>query len=315
MELKFEKWHGNKNDFILIWFQHDQVTFDSLRRNAAHLCQRDGSGIGADGILVLHTKSPRDLVPFKLSIINSDGSLAQTCGNGIRCAALSVLQHHLDAVPKVDIPDAISLALESSTAHCQFLGPLETSGRRMPLVAVDMGDVQLDGENPDFNQVRNFVNRTAKDLEMPALVKDWSLVSLSNRHLVFQLESVSRDLIRKIGPALQISDLWDGINVHIVSSKELAENDKRSTGLNLGSPIQELFEVYVWERGAGETQACGSGAVAVGIHAYSKALSSRKSWLGIDMPGGRLFVKQDDPDGTTTLAGPAHHVFDGSVFI
>ncbi len=314
MQIEFEKWHGNKNDFILTWFPHDQLSFDSLRRQAPALCNRDGSGVGADGILVLHTKSSRDLLPHKLSIINSDGSIAQTCGNGIRCAALSILVHHQEAEQKVDLPDAVVLQLETDQVHCRFLGSLQP-GRsgQLPLVAVEMGTPIINKANPDFAEVKTFVGNVAKELSMPELTKDWSLVTISNRHLVFNLDTVSRDLIRKLGPAFQRPKLWDGINVHIVSPKAVNENDKRQSAQIFGSPLEELYEVYVWERGAGETQACGSGASAIGAAAFASGLCERRQWLGIDMPGGRLFIKQEQSAEPVTLAGPGQIVFRGKV--
>ena len=191
MELEFEKWHGNKNDFILSWFPHDQVTFEALRRLAAALCNRDGSGIGADGILVLHTKTSRDLLPFQLSIINSDGSLAETCGNGIRCAAMSILTKHWEANPKVEIPDTIDLGLKSSRASVRFLGEIrEGRSTQLPLAAVDMGKARINKENDDYARVTAFVAKIAKDLAMPQLLLDWSLVSLGNRHLIFSLDEI-----------------------------------------------------------------------------------------------------------------------------
>jgi diaminopimelate epimerase len=316
MELEFEKWHGNKNDFIIIWFNHDQISFDSLRRQTPALCQRDGSGIGADGIIVLHTKTARDLLPYKLSIINSDGSLAQTCGNGIRCAALSILTHHLKAEQKVEIPDALGLQLESSFVNCRFLGRL-APGRagQLPLVVVDMGHPKVNAENSDFNEVKNFVESQAKKLGMPELTRDWHLVSISNRHLCFFLDSVNRDMIRKVGPALQASSLWDGINVHLCASKRVMDEDRRISAQVLSGPIDEIYEVFVWERGAGETQACGSGASAIGASAFASGLTDRRNWLGIDMPGGRLYVKQENAADSVTLAGPAQMVFRGRLEI
>jgi diaminopimelate epimerase len=316
MELEFEKWHGNKNDFILTWFDHDQVAFDALRRQAPALCQRDGGGIGADGILVLHTKTARDLMPYKLSIINSDGSLAQTCGNGIRCAALSVLTHHIQAEQKVEVPDAIGLQLESSTVSCRYLGRL-TPGRsgQLPLVAVEMGQPIVNKENQDYSEVKTIVEHKAKELGLPALARDWHLVSISNRHLCFFLDRVNRDMIRHIGPAFQTSSLWDGINVHICASKVVQDDDRRTSAQVLNRPIDELFEVFVWERGAGETQACGSGASAIGASAFASGLTDRRNWLGIDMPGGRLYVKQENASDSVTLAGPGHMVFRGRLVI
>lgn len=312
MEIAFEKWHGNKNDFILTWFSHDAISFEALRKQAPVLCTRDGSGIGADGILVLHTKTAKDLLPSQLSIINSDGSLAETCGNGIRCAALSILQHHHEADTRVDLPEGIDLNLRNSKATIRFLGRLEASRRgQLPLVAVEMGKPIINEANPDFAAVKTFLKQKAQELGLPEINKDWSLVSLSNRHLVINMEKVSRDLVRKIGPALQTSDLWDGINVHIVSSKSLSDADRRQSSQNLGQAIDELFEVFVWERGAGETQACGSGACAVAAASFASGFSDRKTWLGIDMPGGRLYIKQESEDDQMTMAGPATLVFRG----
>ncbi|RYZ68240.1 MAG: hypothetical protein EOP09_09785, partial [Proteobacteria bacterium] len=235
MELDFEKWHGNKNDFLLTWFPHDAVAFESLRRQAPSLCNRDGSGVGADGILVLHTKTSRDITPYQLSIINSDGSLAETCGNGIRCAALSVLVKHREATPKVELPHGIDLALKSARTSAQFIGILEErASGALPLVAVDMGKAIVNEQNPDFKAAQEYLKTVAADLNMPELTKDWSLVTLGNRHLVFSLDKVSRDLIRKIGPRLQTSPLWDGINVHIIKAKDVSDKDLKRAKDELG---------------------------------------------------------------------------------
>lgn len=316
MELEFEKWHGNKNDFILTWFPHDEVTFEALRRQASGLCSRDGSGIGADGILVLHTRTNREIQPHKLSIINSDGSLAETCGNGIRCAALSILLKHREAVPKVELPDGFDFELKSSRASVRFMGILEErASGALPLVAVDMGKALINAENPDFKEAGDFMKEVAADLKMPELLKEWSLVSLGNRHLVISLEKVSQDLIRKIGPRLQKSELWDGINVHIISSKAVKDADAKGARAALGQSMDELFEAFVWERGAGETQACGSGACAVAVSQWALGLSDRSAWIGVDMPGGRLYIKQASADDSITMAGPAKLAFRGRVII
>jgi len=316
MELEFEKWHGNKNDFILTWFPHDKVTFESLRRQAAALCTRDGSGIGADGILVLHTKTSRDITPVQVSIINSDGSLAETCGNGIRCVSLSILSKHLDQSPKVEIPDGLDLALKSTRASVRFLSDKKAiSESHLPLVAVDMGLPTINEDNADYAGAKAFVTKISRDLGMPALLKDWSLVSVGNRHLIFSLDEVSPELIRKLGPIFQISELWDGINVHIIRSKAISESDRRQSAQALGQPMDELYEAYVWERGAGETQACGSGACAIAASIWASGLTDRSQWLGVDMPGGRLYIKQPSNDDHITMAGPAKLAFRGKVTI
>jgi diaminopimelate epimerase len=226
------------------------------------------------------------------------------------------LVHHLEADQKVDIPEGVSLPLENSLAHCRFLGKLGVSrSGQLPLVAVEMGVPSIDRENADYGEVQAFVAEKALALQMPELKKDWSLVTISNRHLVFHLDKVNRDLIRQIGPALQQSHLWDGINVHIVAPKNVSEADRRQSAQILSSPLEEVFEVFVWERGAGETQACGSGASAIGAAAFASGLCDRRQWLGIDMPGGRLYIKQEQTEDTVTLAGPGQMVFRGKVSV
>lgn len=315
MKLNFEKWHGAKNDFILTWFYGDDVAFDSLARQAPLLCNRDGSGIAADGILVLHVNQREQIYPDKLSIINSDGSIAETCGNGIRCTALSVLKRHREIAPR-DIAEGFELPLKSSTVSCRFLGRGKLEGRDYwPLVSVDMGVPQVNSESPVYDDAVRDVDTIAKELKLPELTRDWAFVAIGNQHLVFFLDDANTQLLRKVGPALQNCKSWDGINVHLAVAKEPSNQDRTTSANKLGQPIQELYEVYVWERGAGETQACGSGACAVAAAALASGLVDRNHWLGIQMPGGRLYVKQDDPGSAVNLAGPAEFVFEGTVEI
>ncbi|RYF42121.1 MAG: hypothetical protein EOO38_20010 [Cytophagaceae bacterium] len=196
----------------------------------------------------------------------------------------------------------------------RFLGDIkEGRNTHLPLVAVDMGKAKINKENDDYKAVQEFVAKIAKDHKLPGLLSDWSLVSLGNRHLVFSLDEVSPELIRKIGPLFQVSDLWDGINVHIIHSKDVSDSDRRQSAQALGQPIDELYDAYVWERGAGETQACGSGACSVAASLWAGGLTDRSRWLGVDMPGGRLFIKQPSVDDEITMAGPAKMAFKGRV--
>lgn len=318
MQLKFEKWHGTLNDFIVTWLPDDALIEESIIRQAKQLCDRDGGGIGADGLLLLTPKPDKgDLLPAKLRIINSDGSVATTCGNGIRCAALSTLKRFYEAPHKVDIPDGFDISLETSVANIRFLSTneLEKSKPRWPLVTVDMGKPRVNDQNEDFTDVKAFIESYAKAQKLPELTRDWALVRLANDHLVFFLDEINHELLRKIGPELQSSALWDGINVHIVTSKVLVNDDKRQSSQLLSEPIEELFDVLVWERGAGETKACGSGASAVAKAAMESGFIDRSKWIGIDMPGGRLYIKQREDSDPISLAGPGQYVFSGTITV
>ena len=112
MKIKFEKWHGCRNDFILIWLGPNQeITYDAIIRKTPFLCSKLGDGIGADGMIILHHLG-EEHNPDRISIINSDGSIAQTCGNGIRCAALATLKKLCEFQQySQELPDGISFKI------------------------------------------------------------------------------------------------------------------------------------------------------------------------------------------------------------
>lgn len=314
MILDFEKWHGAKNDFILLWLPDDAMILESLRSNAVRLCSREGDGIGADGILVLTRSSDRqNLMPEKLTIINSDGSLAATCGNGIRVAALSTLKRHYDSEMKVEIPEAFELKLLEGSVVCRYLGSHDLSHRRLhwPHVSVDMGVPKIDAEHPWFEQAKAVVLEQAAALGIKELENDWHLVDIGNHHLVFFLDEIAPELVRIVGPAFQKSDLWDGINVHLAAPKAVDNELRRLSAEHLGQSVEELYEVVVWERGAGETKACGSGACSVVKAVLASGMVEKNQWVACQMPGGVLYARQDEDDEPITLAGPGALVFTG----
>ena len=302
MFLDFEKWHGALNDFIIAWVGDDDV-FNALRKHSPRLCSKAGGGVGADGIIVLHVGSKRDMLPRKLAVINSDGSLANTCGNGIRCAALSVVKRFSDAGEKREIPETICFELaDGNTVMCRLMGGGQTGGGAY--VSVDMGVPKLNEKVDFYPHIRDRVKSELGSKQ------EFGLCNISNNHLVLFFDQVNREMLHKIGPTFQVSPYWDGINLHIVAPKTVTPEETR-LALKLGCPLDELYQVFVWERGVGETPACGSGACAIGSLILHNNLVSREKWVGIDMPGGRLYIRQDAPDSQVTLAGPAELVFTG----
>ena len=311
MFLDFEKWHGCRNDFIVAWISDlDDLVLGSLKRQGAAICDRR-SGVGADGVLVLQTKKPGDLTPYKLTIINSDGSIARNCGNGIRCAALSVLKRHRDVGNPKDLPEAIELEVEGDLKVARFLQP---SGA-WPLVAVEMGIAKMNGAVPWHGAAVSAVAASALQTQTKLPNAEIATCEIGNPHIVITTEAASRETMLALGPALQSSSEWDGMNVHFVKSVELTARDQARAGQELGQKLGELFRAWVYERGAGETEACGSGACAIGAAALDTGLVERSEWIGVDMPGGRLYVKQEDPEDPVLLAGPAAFVFAGKLSI
>jgi diaminopimelate epimerase len=309
MYIDFEKWHGCLNDFIIVRFNDDPLILKSLKTAAPRLCRRDGSGIGADGLILIHeTPLIRDTAdPRKITIINSDGSLASTCGNGIRCAAKSIYDH-LTQLNKKNGPDYIELVLEKNNVVCRILKSRNVSE---PFIAVSMGVPKVNNQTPFHAAARSAIDTLGKEINFPKLGSDFGTCELSNNHIVFFLDKMDRDLLLKVGPQLQTAQGWDGINVHLVRRKDIDINDQEQTVKIFGDDLEEIYEALVWERGAGETNACGSGACAIAAVSYENQASSRSGWIAIDMPGGRLYCRQSEENDEIVLAGPAQKSFVG----
>ena len=307
MQIKFEKWHGCHNDFIVISMNKDPFVFKSLIKSAPKLCSRQGGGVGADGVIVIETNTESKDLELHLKIINSDGSLARTCGNGIRCAARSVLMNHQRA--NKEPLDGIEFTLDDeSKVFCQFIGEqTENPESRRPLVSVDMGMAKIDDDSGFHDNATKAVD------QLKIKANHVSSCHIGNQHISIFLPGATRESILSIGPRLQVNPNWDGINVHLVEEQELSDRDQAQAKGDLGDDISERHRIYIWERGAGETQSCGSGACAVGAAILSQEMTPRDKWLAIDTPGGRLYISQPTKNDRVTLAGPAQLVFTGSL--
>jgi diaminopimelate epimerase len=308
MLIDFEKWHGTKNDFVVTWIltTDRDLLVPTFERLAPKICVRDGSGVGADGILVLIAKSRKDPHPEELVIINSDGSQAKNCGNGLRCAAMSARRRaHRESI--IDF-DGVTLTVQGTAINCRFLGK-----ESHPMVAVSMPVPEVGSENSWHDEVVNAI-RTIQSQEK-ALKGDIQTVSVGNPHVVITVNEATLELAAIAGKPLQAARSGDGINVHIASALDVTEKDLQRARRDIGEEIGDLFKVFPWERGAGPTQACGTGACAVAVSALATGLTERSLWVGIEMPGGRLYIKQDDPEGAVTLAGPAELAFTGNLDI
>ena len=322
MKLKFEKWHGCKNDFIVMHVAaNDKLTLSSLRRRAPEICSRRGDGIGADGLIILHPVNKLDVMPADMTIINSDGSQAAICGNGIRCAALSNLRAWRERGNPHDKPDNIAFSIAASSGEsrqvlCQFLGGLQ--GRLVdgswPMVSVDMGEARVGRDLSWAGSIEGILKSAVDSLKLGSRIDSWELCDIGNPHIVIFSESADRELIRGIGPALQKGAAdWDGVNVHVVRRESLENRVKASAAQFLGACSESAYKAWTWERGAGETQACGSGACAIALAAIAGGDAGRDGWISVEMPGGRLFARQDSAEDSVLLAGPGQFVFDGTL--
>ena len=309
MVVEFEKWHGCRNDFLVIWSTHNEANYllGTLQRQASVFCARNGIGVGADGILVLLTESRVDLNPSELVIINADGSLASNCGNGLRCAALSVYKKISLYGNVSDEPEFIELKVKDKTFICHF--EKETS-QEFPNVTVEMGSIILNQDNEWYEKAVVEVTRVFSNAGLGIDQDQVAVGDLGNQHIVLFVDGLNPDVFEKVARQLQKSSHWDGINVHLASEIE-SDNQAKIIAESPGAS----FSVLVWERGCGLTAACGSGACVVGAAALASGFVERNTWIEVQMPGGRLFVRHTSRDASVQLTGSAQFVFQGQISV
>ncbi len=253
---------------------------NALRVDAAAACviADRRRGIGCDQILILRDAADAD---FFMEILNSDGSHAQACGNGTRCVAAMVMRQ----------TDRELLQINTDG------GVLKAWHVENDLVSVDMGPVQM-----GWREVPLACEMDTVAVELAAAPGPRICHSMGNPHAVVFVDDVEAVDLERIGPAIEHDDLFpDRVNLSIVHRQE-----------------EDLFRVRVWERGAGITLACGSGACAVGVAIARSGLGGRKN--GIMMDGGLITIDwQDDGSvgGRVVMTGPVayacHGVMEGAL--
>lgn len=311
MHLEFEKWHGNSNDFIVVSAPHVQRDYltKSLQKVAVNLCNKSGSGIAADGILVLYSHPQQEdlFATYTLDIINSDGSLAATCGNGLRCAAGFVKRKSTQIT---DLQTIEFVLKNNQKALCRFIN----DKGEQPIIEISMGNALIDADVSWFEEYKNLVTAAVNKSGKADLVTRIQGCHLANPHLILFMKHLDYDFLKVIGPALQVQGSLDGINVHFAESYQPSDAEMATIKKQIGRPLEDSFAAISWERGAGATQACGSGATAIVAAAFhAQELLSDKNWVGVKMPGGFLYIKESDSG--FQLAGPAKYVFRGSLEI
>ncbi|MBN1601295.1 MAG: diaminopimelate epimerase [Chitinispirillaceae bacterium] len=271
----FQKWHGLGNDFIIPDRNHEQL-FPLLKKNAAILCDRR-KGIGADGLLFL---LPSEIADFKMAIINSDGSEAEMCGNGIRCIASYI------GSQKISLHK--SLAIETGA------GIIRTELLDNTTVTVNMGSPCLDASRIPVAGRSGVV--LMEKIDIAGREFKFTAVSMGNPHAVIYPDHNDDDLVKTIGPQIETHPLFPKkTNVEFITILSDSE-----------------IVMRVWERGCGETQACGTGACASVVSGILNKLHG--NYVTVHLPGGDLLISwsgtQSDP---VYMTGPAMHVFNGNI--
>ncbi|MER3415282.1 MAG: diaminopimelate epimerase [Gemmataceae bacterium] len=274
--MRFVKMHGAGNDYVYVDCFRQVLPGDpaSLARAMSHR----HFGVGADGLILI---LPSERADARMRMFNADGSEAEMCGNGIRCVAKYLYDHGLVRREQIFVETARGvLALH--------VFPEDGRVRR---VRVDMGEPILEASRIPTTLPGN--PPVAVPLTWPDTVYDVTCLSMGNPHCVTFVSELTDELVHRIGPQLEHHPAFPQ-RTNVEFAKVIAA---------------DAVQVRVWERGTGETLACGTGACAV-VVAGALSGKTRRS-LTVHMPGGDLAVEWNASDNHVYLTGPAVEVFTG----
>lgn len=272
---RFSKYEGLGNDFVVVDRRESGV--DVTPEQSRAWCDRR-RGVGGDGVLAL---LPSNHGVARMVVHNADGSIAEMCGNGLRCA----VKYLLDS--DANLPDTVNVETGAGVLGCRAtreaghvveveiaMGPARLEARNLP--SHRTGKPLVRGELPGYPQLRG------------------TGVNLGNPHLV--LWNVPASEAGVLGPKLELHpDFPERTNVEFVS--------------RVGAGL----EVTVWERGCGLTLACGTGACASVVDGVLAGELPADEWVPVRLPGGPLAVKVAKDLSNVWMRGPVAHVFDGTL--
>jgi len=273
VKIKFWKMHGLGNDYII--FKDWNQEFRDYADLAKEVCRRRFS-VGADGVIVL-CKPSNPEADIKMRIFNADGSEAEMCGNGIRCLAKYAYENSITKKAKMKIETLAGLkTLE-----------LELEKGIVEKISVDMGRPQFNREALPMEGTGTFVEQVLKvqGEELKA-----SCLSIGNPHCVIFVDDVKESPVEVLGPAIENHPLFPKrVNVEFVEIMD-----------------RHNLNIRVWERGCGETLACGTGACASVVVAHK--LGKVDDRVAVHLRGGELKIEVGD---RVYLKGPAVKVYEG----
>jgi len=288
MKIPFTKMHGLGNDFILIDCRNKAFSsqLSALSSLSKRLCHRR-FGIGADQLLLLY---PSDIADFKMRIFNADGSEVEMCGNGMRCLAGYIWDRGLSE------KDLLSIETMAGVIKPFKSGDMVTVDMGAPVLAPEMIPVKIDGES-NTSRLTPHASRLV-DFPLQIENKEFRItcVSMGNPHAVIVVDEIDAFDVKKYGSLIEVNRLFP----------------KRTNVEFIQVVTNERIRMRVWERGAGETMACGTGASAVAVAANLLGLAGRR--VCVELPGGELVIEWKE-NNRVYMTGPAVEVFSGEIEI
>ena len=277
--MHFIKMHGIGNDYIYV----DEFLYKAPADigDAARLASDRHTGIGGDGLILIQ---PSQIADCKMRMFNADGSEGRMCGNAIRCIARYMLERHPEICPGDTVRIETLSGIKIVTAQHDAEG-------KPSMLRADMG---APGLSPESIPV---LTATPQDLsiEVPGFSGRGVCVSMGSPHIVFFIDSDPSELdIAHIGPAIESHSLFpERVNVEFVQVQ----------------PDGSL-KMRVWERGSGETMACGTGACATAVAAMLKGRTPQRT-ATVHLRGGDLIIEWNPDNNRVYMTGPAALVFEG----
>lgn len=277
--MKFTKMHGCGNDYIYIDGSREHIAQEDKPELVKRLSDKH-FGVGGDGVIFINPAQEAD---FEMEMYNADGSRAEMCGNGIRCVAKYVYDKGLTEKKCITVVSAGQVKTLNMTIH----------NKKVELVKVNMGEPELTAQKVPVISEREQV------IDEPILVQGreyrMTCVSMGNPHAVVFVENVADLELEAIGPYFEQHERFP----------------KRTNTEFVRVVDRHTVEMRVWERGTGETLACGTGASAVVVACILNGLTEEQ--VTVRLLGGELEIYWDRKENFVYMTGPASFVFDGEI--
>ncbi|MDD6435335.1 MAG: diaminopimelate epimerase [Clostridiales bacterium] len=275
--MKFTKMHGIGHDYVYVNCFSERVENPV---EAAIIVSDRHFGIGSDGLILI---KPSDVADFKMEMYNEDGSLGAMCGNGIRCVAKYVYDYGLTR------NTSISIETGSGIKYLE----LTVENDRVKCVRVNMGEPIL--KAADIPVLARKETLISEPILVAGEQYSMTCVSMGNPHAVVPVEDPAALEIEKIGPKFENHPMFpDRINTEFIRVLD-----------------RDNIQMRVWERGSGETLACGTGACATTVACILNGWVNRK--VTVHLRGGDLQIEWNETDNKVYMTGPATIVFDGEI--
>lgn len=294
--MKFTKMHGIGNDYIYVNCFEETVPHP---QDTAKFVSDRHFGIGSDGLILI---KPSNKADFEMAMYNADGSRGEMCGNAIRCVAKYVYDHHMIDRTDICIETLAGIKyaqLEPCVSSDNKASINKVSINKVSMVRVNMGKPELEPEKIPvmYTQLKDLSRIINCPITVGGIEYRMTCVSMGNPHCVVFTDHIDALDLEKIGPLFEHHPCFPNrVNTEFVKVID-----------------QNTVEMRVWERGSGETLACGTGACAVTVACILNELTQRV--VTVKLLGGDLKIEWEKDTDLIYMTGPAECVFEGDIML